>query len=146
MIRRDLCMWLCTSLGDYAMLLPHTTFVDQWEKSLFAYGQHGLAAKFYMWPTGGTRPRWWDDHWKDSWPFDRSPLLKRRPSLPTAELEAIVRARDEAGSAGGRWIRLGPRGDHRRPGEPRSHLNQLDPWILALDAGLSPTRALTDGG
>lgn len=37
------------------------------------------------------------------------------------------------------WLRLGPKGDRSRPGEPMSHLHHLTPWHIEPDTGQLPT-------
>jgi hypothetical protein len=114
------------------MLLPHKTFIDMWEESLSELGPLGRAAKFQLWPTGGVRPAWWDSHWKDSWPFDKASKGTNATTQGDRGMEST--------SSGGQWLRLGPRGDNRHPGEPRTNLNQNQPWILVPDSGILPTR------
>ncbi|KAF8597012.1 hypothetical protein BDV93DRAFT_569928 [Ceratobasidium sp. AG-I] len=80
------CVWLATKLGDYALVLPHTIYIDQWEQSLSLMQPTGLTAKLGMWPTGGTRPFWWEDRWKEDWPFDKATRSKRRASKDLEEV------------------------------------------------------------
>ncbi|KDN35422.1 hypothetical protein RSAG8_11599, partial [Rhizoctonia solani AG-8 WAC10335] len=139
----EMCMWLSTSRGDYAMILPHKTYEALWQSSLETFGKNGLAAKIEMLPACGPRPQWWDVHWQDAWPFEKSAHLKRRLSIATDEHENTSHATDDASMttvvATVKWLRLGPRGDNRHPGQPRTHLNQLDPWIVIPDAGILPS-------
>ncbi|QRW26670.1 hypothetical protein RhiXN_01265 [Rhizoctonia solani] len=119
----DKCLWLSTSRGDYALLVPRATYSDTWEASLHLHGSEAKDAQVCVWPTQGSRPDWWDAHWKDSWPWD--------------EDEDAMEV-DEDTQTGSGWPRLGPHGDLRFPGQPRSNLHSLSPWILSPD-GLTLT-------
>ncbi|KAF8595563.1 hypothetical protein BDV93DRAFT_514897 [Ceratobasidium sp. AG-I] len=117
-------------------------YADLWEQSLAGAGPAYQAAKTGMWPTTGPRPPWWDDRWSQQWPFEDHSHLKRRASGDLAvEPGHIFGPNDAAGVPARKWLRLGPKGDRSRPGEPLSHLHHTTPWQLTRDAGMFPSIA-----
>ncbi|KAF8595549.1 hypothetical protein BDV93DRAFT_514885 [Ceratobasidium sp. AG-I] len=133
-----LCVWLTTDRGDYALVAPRLQYVDRWEESLIAFGPEGAAANCGLWPTCGARPRWWGSEWKADWPLGTEPSTKRRASLALEEDDqpTVVGGREQAGLSATKWIRLGPKGDHRHPGQRPTNLHHRDPWQLSADAGV----------
>ncbi|KAG8719762.1 hypothetical protein FRC09_010667 [Ceratobasidium sp. 395] len=92
--RGQKCLWMRTLLGEYALLLPHDSYRDLYEETMA--GLDALDAKATMWPACGRRPSWWNDRWKDDWPFEKqigetsplwpfgsSPNNPRRGEMPT---------------------------------------------------------------
>lgn len=124
------------------MLLPHKLYADLWEQSLSNMGPSFLSAKTGMWPMASARPAWWDERWRDSWPFEDRPPLKRRASTDTSnEMGDSSEEIDDTRTVPQKWLRLGPKGDRSRPGEPSSHLSHLSPWQLDRDSGMFPSVA-----
>ncbi|CAE6446190.1 unnamed protein product [Rhizoctonia solani] len=110
------CVWMSTSQGDYALLLPRAAYTEMWEASLRSHRSEAGSVHTSVWPTQGTRPDWWDPHLRESWPWDKDP-------------DAMEVEEDQ--QMGAEWMRFGPRGDTRFPGEPLSHLHALLPWVIS---------------
>ncbi|KAG8732580.1 hypothetical protein FRC11_012486 [Ceratobasidium sp. 423] len=138
--QRQSCIWLYTQLGQYALLLPRGSYREMWEETLAGLGPNASSAMFRLWPTGGTRPTWWDDRWKDEWPFEKDSVTehgvgsKRRAS---SELQAEARQDDTLAV---KWKMLGPRGEQANQGQLRTNLDQRSQWELS-PCGLAPTRS-----
>ncbi|KAG9103190.1 hypothetical protein FRC06_011847 [Ceratobasidium sp. 370] len=138
--RGDACVWTSTRRGDYAMLLPHKDYADEWEDTLCSLGTGAPAARFTQLPAKGPRPTWWPDRWKDHWPFPEETCLER---IPHKESEG-KREPDEPTASGRvprvKWRRLGAAGDERCSTGYPSNLSQLDAWYIEPDSGMLPTR------
>ncbi|CUA75199.1 hypothetical protein RSOLAG22IIIB_05764 [Rhizoctonia solani] len=134
--RGEWCIWLHTRLGQYALLLPRATYRETWEEVVSELGPNGLSALFRQWPACGTRPSWWDEKWKDDWPFEKEAGSKRRASTELGQFEVEARESDGLTS---KWKFLGPRGEQGNQGEMRTTLDQLCPWELS-PSGMLPTR------
>ncbi|KAG8713975.1 hypothetical protein FRC08_012526 [Ceratobasidium sp. 394] len=76
----ELCMWLKTPLGEYAMLLPHGFFIKHWNTTLETLGDRLKHNAFQRWPSEAPRPDWWHDESPDEWPSSKS-SGSSRPSL-----------------------------------------------------------------
>lgn len=88
----ELCVWLRSAHGDYALGLPRREYIDMWEETMYIMGKSASGANFEMWPRSGCRPAWWDSEWQQYWPFDQAPatssLRKRPASISVEELRS----------------------------------------------------------
>jgi hypothetical protein len=101
---------------------------------------------FEMWPRSGYCPTWWDERWKESWPFDKAVLppcnlltsrSKRRKS-PDSDVMDVDIDRLPIGDRGpsastSKWQRL-------QSGNDETNFSQRRPWVLVKDGGLQPDR------
>ncbi|KAG8714822.1 hypothetical protein FRC08_011411 [Ceratobasidium sp. 394] len=140
--RGDLCVWMSTELGDYAMLLPHNDYADEWDDILHSLGAAALTARFTQLPTKGPRPTWWPDRWKDFWPFAEQPRLKHPAPDETENDGGPYGPTISANMPRAKWRRLGPAGDQQRPTGYASNLAQLSAWHIERDTGMAPTRGV----
>jgi hypothetical protein len=129
------------------MELPHQDYYDLWEQTLFNMRSlNASCTMFEMWPQSGYCPTWWDERWKESWPFDK-PVLppynfstsgsKRRKS-PDSDVMDVDIDRVPTGDRGpsastSKWQRL-------QAGSDETNFPQRRPWVLVKDGGLQPDR------
>ncbi|KAG9096057.1 hypothetical protein FS749_009216 [Ceratobasidium sp. UAMH 11750] len=134
------CVWLHTSLGEYALLLPHDSYREKWEQTVKGLGPGALSAMFVQWPACGPRPRWWHDRWKDDWPFEKDAGSKRRASMDADDYEESMRRPDVPLPSF--WPTFGPRSERHTPGQMTTNLvNFNTPWSLRADGGMMPTHS-----
>lgn len=102
------------------------------------FGPEGRAANCGMWPTHGSRPGWWSNEWKADWPLETEPSAKRRASLALEQGDqpSAASTDGQANASVTKWVRLGPKGDHRHPAQRPTNLHHQNPWVLAPDAGV----------
>ncbi|KAG9100405.1 hypothetical protein FS749_015426 [Ceratobasidium sp. UAMH 11750] len=131
--RGDACVWMSTQRGDYAMLLLHMDYTNEWEDALCSLGVAAAVARFTQLPARGPRPTWWPNMWKEHWPFDEASLERASPAESEDE-PALSRLASHAG-----WRRLGPAGDERCSAGYLSNLGQLEAWRIEPDTGMLPT-------
>ncbi|KDN38131.1 hypothetical protein RSAG8_09727, partial [Rhizoctonia solani AG-8 WAC10335] len=141
--RGEWCVWLHTRMGQYALLLPRGAYREMWEETVSGMGPNGLSALFRQWPACGTRPSWWDERWKDDWPFEKEAGSKRRASTELDQYEAQSRENNEPP---GKWKLLGSRSERGNQGQMRTNLDQRSQWELSPDGMLSTrSNRLKDG-
>ncbi|KAG8734337.1 hypothetical protein FRC11_005324 [Ceratobasidium sp. 423] len=131
------CIWAITPIAEYAMANPHTTYNDQWESALAFFD----APHLDVWPQHGCRPDWWPAESSGMWPGSQRPGEVPRVVAPHEELRRLTELLCvDPTPSGTTWRRLGPTGDNRFPGQPRTNLHQLQPWELTYDGGIKPAR------
>ncbi|KAG9090272.1 hypothetical protein FS749_000689 [Ceratobasidium sp. UAMH 11750] len=86
-------MWLKTSLGEYAMLLPHGCFIKSWDTILKDLGDQFKFSAFQKWPSEGLRLDWWHDQAPDEWQTSSRPSLDLKRGQSEAHEEGVKRLR-----------------------------------------------------
>ncbi|QRW26655.1 hypothetical protein RhiXN_01250 [Rhizoctonia solani] len=113
--------------GEYAMLLPHKTYRDMWEETLYDLGPGALSAMFKQWPAQGAQPPWWPDRWKDDWPFEQEVGSKQRASTDVQEHELLSRQAEMPGDS---WLLIGARSEQENQGQMLTNLDHRSGWLL----------------
>ncbi|KAG9090586.1 hypothetical protein FRC06_000976 [Ceratobasidium sp. 370] len=131
------CVWITTSIAEYALTIPHPTHDDDWEATLQIFG----APRCDEWPKYGTRPNWWPIENDRDWPYERPFHEQHRALIDEDELERLAsKLSVQPTSSSGPWWRLGPKGDTRPAGQPLHNLSQISEWQIVPDSGLKATR------
>jgi hypothetical protein len=127
-----------THLGQYTMLLPRPSYREMWEETAAGLGQDGLSAVFVQWEAHGERPHWWNERWKDEWPFPTDAGTKRRASTELEQHEAQSRS---PGQLPRGWRNLGLLQEQREnKGEMLTVLSQFSAWEMS-PTGMLPTHS-----
>ncbi|KDN47377.1 hypothetical protein RSAG8_03517, partial [Rhizoctonia solani AG-8 WAC10335] len=91
---QEVCFWLTTPLGDYAMLSPHKGYSVQWSTALQYLNPDTLVPTVPRMTPVEPIPSWWDPGWATQWP-------PKSPDFSTANMKRPATAMIESGEAVG---------------------------------------------
>ncbi|CUA72105.1 hypothetical protein RSOLAG22IIIB_10085 [Rhizoctonia solani] len=132
------CIWLTTSIAQYALTIPHPDYNDRWQSALAFFN----APHLDVWPTTGLRPDWWPAEQAGSWPGQKLPeelpvVVSREEDLQRLTEQLSMNPTSSLTSC----HQAGPYTNPRLPCQPAHHLSQLQPWELKFDGGIKDKRS-----